>query len=555
MPIRNFNEIAQRLQDIMIDSLPKMVDDRIKKLLKTQVPLHVTQGLILERQQSQADVAKMIADAIQHEYENLHSEISSQINDAITNHIPSQVDSSVRNYVSDHILHVHPTQANPASAQEQQYQLYLIMRDNPQLQQDDLPIWLALKYKFERLNVSSTLCRPSVIRTRDQEDPHNDAYLEGENMQRGRRCLNDDEFPTENVSQELVEEMSQTVDEAKLRKVIDEMLRQQCTSRDEHQYHIDQMQNFLKNDIKGNSGPEKISLSLHKFPAVSTAQVIAASTNQLKKLTRRTFTHKEEIDLETAQTTTTAKLPILKQGEYDMWRLRIEQYFQVQDYALWDVIENGNSFKPAAQTTTNADGTSTSLIPGPVTTKEKVQKKNDGKEEVMLAILGENISQEDLNLKFLRSLPFEWNTHVVVWRNKPDLDTMSFDDLYNNFKIVEQEVKRTASSSSSSSSQNMAFVSSPSSTNEVNTAYGVSTTNNQFSPTSTQVSNASTQVKQIHEDDLEEMDLKWQLALLSMRTRRFFQKTGKKITINGSNTAGYDKSKVVGILDLMRQNE
>ncbi|GJT25264.1 hypothetical protein Tco_0895201 [Tanacetum coccineum] len=41
-----------------------------------------------------------------------------------------------------------------------------------------------------------------------------------------------------------------------------------------------------------------------------------------------------------------------------------------------------------------------------------------------LAILGENISQEDLNLKFLRSLPSEWNTHVVVWRNKPDLDTM-----------------------------------------------------------------------------------------------------------------------------------
>ncbi|GJW00526.1 hypothetical protein Tco_1555777 [Tanacetum coccineum] len=69
-----------------------------------------------------------------------------------------------------------------------------------------------------------------------------------------------------------------------------------------------------------------------------------------------------------------------------------------------------------------------------------------------LAILGENISQEDLNLKFLRSLPSEWNTHVVVWRNKPDLETMSFDDLYNNFKIVEQEVKGTTSLSSSSSS-------------------------------------------------------------------------------------------------------
>ncbi|GJR64006.1 putative ribonuclease H-like domain-containing protein [Tanacetum coccineum] len=73
----------------------------------------------------------------------------------------------------------------------------------------------------------------------------------------------------------------------------------------------------------------------------------------------------------------------------------------------------------------------------------------------------------------------------------------------------------------------MAFMSSSSSTNEVNTAYGVSTANTQVSPSSTQVSTASTQ-----------------LALLSMRTRKFFQKTGRNITINRSDTAGYDKSKV-----------
>ncbi|GKF52396.1 hypothetical protein Tco_0159306, partial [Tanacetum coccineum] len=89
------------------------------------------------------------------------------------------------------------------------------------------------------------------------------------------------------------------------------------------------------------------------------------------------------MDLETEQTTTTAKLPIVKQGEYDMRRLRFEQYFQVQDYALWDVIENGNSFKLVPQTR-NVDGSSTSLIPGPVTTKEKVQKKNDVKARSML---------------------------------------------------------------------------------------------------------------------------------------------------------------------------
>ncbi|GKE59340.1 hypothetical protein Tco_1498525, partial [Tanacetum coccineum] len=118
-----------------------------------------------------------------------------------------------------------------------------------------------------------------------------------------------------------------------------------------------------------------------------------------------------------------------------------------------------------------------------------------------LAILGENISQEDLNLKFLRSLHSEWNTHVVVWRNKPDLDIMSFDDLYNKFKIVEQEVKGTTSSSSSSSSQNMAFVSSPGSTNEVNTAYRVSNSTKRSQL-------VYKDLEQIHEDDLEEMDLK-----------------------------------------------
>nr|GEV91470.1 hypothetical protein [Tanacetum cinerariifolium] len=120
---------------------------------------------------------------------------------------------------------------------------------------------------------------------------------------------------------------------------------------------------------------------------------------------------------------------------------------------------------------------------------------------------------------------------------------MSFDDLYNNFKIVEQEVKRTVVSSSSSGSPNMAFLSSLSSTNKVDTA------SIQVSAASTPVStvsspNNSANLKQIQEDDLEENDLKWQLALLSMRAKRYFQRTGKKITINGSDTAGYDKTNV-----------
>ncbi|GKD38954.1 hypothetical protein Tco_1259161 [Tanacetum coccineum] len=87
-----------------------------------------------------------------------------------------------------------------------------------------------------------------------------------------------------------------------------------------------------------------------------------------------------------------------------------------------------------------------------------------------LTILGEIITPEELNLKFLRSLPTEWGMHVVVWRNKSDLGSISFDDLYNNFKIVEPEVKRSVISSSNSGSQNLAFLSGHSSTNDVNTA-------------------------------------------------------------------------------------
>ncbi|GJY20184.1 retrovirus-related pol polyprotein from transposon TNT 1-94 [Tanacetum coccineum] len=111
---------------------------------------------------------------------------------------------------------------------------------------------------------------------------------------------------------------------------------------------------------------------------------------------------------------------------------------------------------------------------------------------------------------------------------------MSMDDLYKNLKVYEAKVK--GMSSSSSSTQNMAFVSSSnnniSSSNEVvNAAHGVTT--------------ASTQdLQQIHLDDIEYMDLRWQMAMLTMRARRFLKNIGRKFTVNGNETIGFDKSKV-----------
>ncbi|GJV67813.1 hypothetical protein Tco_1483322 [Tanacetum coccineum] len=124
---------------------------------------------------------RMIAKSILQERGNIQAEISSQIHKAINNNIPSQVDALVRSYMSRHILHVHPAQSQIPSVPEQQYQLYLSMKDDPHLQQQDIAIWLALQIKFEILQVPQTTCRTSAIRPRDQDDPHDDAYPEGEN--------------------------------------------------------------------------------------------------------------------------------------------------------------------------------------------------------------------------------------------------------------------------------------------------------------------------------------------------------------------------------------
>ncbi|GJU38402.1 hypothetical protein Tco_1191359 [Tanacetum coccineum] len=97
-----------------------------------------------------------------------------------------------------------------------------------------------------------------------------------------------------------------------------------------------------------------------------------------------------------------------------------------------------------------------------------------------LEMHGEVISQEDINQKFLRSLSQEWTMHTIVWRNKPEIETLSLDDLFNNLKAYESKVKGT--SSSTSNLHNVAFLSSSSTnsaTRAVNTAQGVNTASTQ----------------------------------------------------------------------------
>nr|GEX57653.1 uncharacterized mitochondrial protein AtMg00810-like [Tanacetum cinerariifolium] len=127
----------------------------------------------------------------------------------------------------------------------------------------------------------------------------------------------------------------------------------------------------------------------------------------------------------------------------------------------------------------------------------------------------------------------EWLMYTIVWRNKSDLDTMSLDDLYNHLKVYKPEVQKNQS-------QILAFILSAknnSGKGEVNTA-SIPTTSTHVSPASAE------DINQIDEDHIKEMDIKWNMALLSMRANRFSKKTGKKITLQGTNVAGFDKLKV-----------
>ncbi|GKB42059.1 ribonuclease H-like domain-containing protein [Tanacetum coccineum] len=228
--------------------------------------------------------------------------------------------------------------------------------------------------------------------------------------------------------------------------------------------------------------------------------------------------------------------------------MRMEQYLTHTDYALWEVIVNGDA--PAiALASAGTEG----HIP-PKTAEQKLTRKNELKAKSTLLL---SIPDEHL----LKSLPSAWNNIALIMRNKSDLDTLSMDDLYNNLKVYESEIK--GKSSSSSNSQNVAFVSSDnsSSTNEtVNTAHSVSaaSSKDQASIASyvddvmfsffSNLSNAPQldyeDLEQIDADDLEEMDLKWQVAMLTMRVKRFIKKTGRKMDLNDKETVGFDRTKV-----------
>ncbi|GJX21306.1 putative ribonuclease H-like domain-containing protein [Tanacetum coccineum] len=209
-----------------------------------------------------------------------------------------------------------------------------------------------------------------------------------------------------------------------------------------------------------------------------------------------------ESQSETTQTVSALKLLVLKTREYDLWSMRMEQYLTHTDYALWEVIVNGDA--PA-------------IASARAGTEAHIEVSwNQGCKDLMGSNKGQVWRQqiikenaENHSEALLRSLPSAWNNIALIIRNKSDIDTLSMDDLYKNLKVYEAEIK--GQSSSSSNSQNVAFGQASSSTyaDDFMFSFFANQTNSQ------QLDNED--LEQIDSDDLEEMDLKWQVAMLTIR--------------------------------------
>nr|GFC80866.1 ribonuclease H-like domain-containing protein [Tanacetum cinerariifolium] len=157
---------------------------------------------------------------------------------------------------------------------------------------------------------------------------------------------------------------------------------------------------------------------------------------------------------------------------------------------------------------------------------------------------------ERYQLEILEKSAIRVKTHTLIWRNKADLEDQILDDLFNNLKIYEDEVKGL--STSSQNTQNIAFVSSNNtdSTNKsvsvvpsvpaasskatISTLLNVDSLSDAviYSFLSCQSNSPyldNEDLKQIDPNDLKEMDLKWQMDMLTMRAKRFLKRTGRNL--------------------------
>nr|GEX04733.1 hypothetical protein [Tanacetum cinerariifolium] len=268
----------------------------------------------------------------------------------------------------------------------------------------------------------------------------------------------------------------------------------------------------------------------------------------LRRLLFYTLSFSISMDSLSPQVVSAAKLPILNPNEFDPWKIRIEQFFLMTDYSLWEVILNGDSLVPTRIVEGVVQPLNFNSHKDAKTLIEAIEKRFSGNTETkkvqktLLKQQFENFTgSSSEGLDQIHDRLQKLKTHTLIWRNKADLEDKSLDDLFNSLKIYEPKVKH--SSSTSTESHNLAFVSSSqtdSTTDSVSAAVtvfaiglklpasplpNVDSLSNEviysfFASQSSSPQLDNKDLKQIDVDDLKEMDLRWQMAILTMRARR-----------------------------------
>ncbi|KAJ9551882.1 hypothetical protein OSB04_015927 [Centaurea solstitialis] len=293
--------------------------------------------------------------------------------------------------------------------------------------------------------------------------------------------------------------------------------------------------------------------------------------------------------MDTQETVLVSKVPMLKPNEFDMWKIRIRQYMLLTDYGMWEVVENGPGVDEAvaeggARPPPRSDADRKSfliLIIDPVNTYIDAKSLWTALEKRFSGTKSTKRNQKAIlkqQYENFTSLKNESMTQTFDRFNKligeswqlqgDDLEDKELEDLYNDLRIFEAEVEKkkrpigythnTALLSENPNSLNTTAF------NNTTAAYNTtaSETVSNVNSCSSQETNEDTVLEaflashvksslinddldQINADDLEEMNIKWQMAMLTLRMKRFIRRTGRNnFDLKRGDKAGFDKTKV-----------
>ncbi|GKE38243.1 ribonuclease H-like domain-containing protein, partial [Tanacetum coccineum] len=265
---------------------------------------------------------------------------------------------------------------------------------------------------------------------------------------------------------------------------------------------------------------------------------------------------------QTPHTVSTIKLPILKKGEYDIWAMKMEHYLAHTDYPIWEVIQNGNG---PVSITTDTQG-QIKVLP-PRTAEEILARERERKARttLLMALPEDHLAKfhkmtdakemwDAIKSRFGGNDESKKMQKYILKQQFEGFSVSNSEGLhkgYDRFQSLLSQLEIHGAGVSTEDANQKFLRSLPSvCTNDVSTAYSVSNTsgqNSQYEQTSSYslLANKSScpqldheNLEQLDEYDLEEMDFKWQVAMISMRMKKFYKKTGRKLQV------GFDKTKV-----------